>query len=164
VYSEGLCPKRHALYQDCFDSVILKLTNEEEHSHPNAITIEGSCLLSRIRDELNTTSDAYKKLYESSVQFGLNKAIEARKTNERLHARIDELLKEKRELLDRNEVMHRKKSMDQKKEEKKRDRERSRYTLDLRRLKGRNEKIKRGLEQELLSASANLHNAIGAAI
>ena len=61
---------------------------------------EQGALLSRIRDELNMTSDCYKKLYESSVSFGLNKAIAARHQNEKLHAKIDEKLKEKMNLLE----------------------------------------------------------------
>ncbi len=159
VSSEGLCPKRHELYKDCFDSVILELTNvNDDHS------MEGAFLLSRIRDELNTTSDAYKKLYESSVSFGLSKAIEARKANEKLHIRIDEMLKEKREILDENEFLKRKLGMVQRSEERKRERDRTMYELDLRKLVGRNEKIKRGIEQELLSATAELHDITSSSV
>jgi len=87
----GLCPERHELYNDCFDDMIFELANVDS---------EQGALLSRIRDELNMTSDCYKKLYESSVSFGLNKAIAARHQNEKLHAKIDEKLKEKMNLLE----------------------------------------------------------------
>ena len=80
--STGLCPERHEVYKDCLDEVVLEVTN---------IDPDQGALISRIRDELNMTSDAYKKLYESSVSFGLTKAIEARHENEKLHAKIDEI-------------------------------------------------------------------------
>jgi len=147
----GLCPERHELYKDCFDHTILELTNDNP---------DQGALLSRIRDELNMTSDAYKKLYESSVSFGLNKAIEARRQNEKLHAKIDDMLKEKRELLDQNEYLNRKLTVVQKDEEKKREREMARYKLELRRLKNRNEQIKRGLELCLVNGSEQVSNML----
>jgi dynein light intermediate chain len=145
----GLCPERHELYKDCFDEVVLELTN---------IDPDEGALLSRIRDELNMTSDAYKKLYESSVSFGLTKAIEARHQNEKLHDKIDEILQEKMVLLDQNEYLKRKLSVVQKDEEKKREREMSRYKLELRRLKNRNEQIKRGLEHCLVNGAEQVSN------
>jgi len=140
----GLCPERHELYKGCFDDMILELTNVDP---------EQGSLLSRIRDELNVTSDCQKQLYESSVSFGLNKAITARYQNEKLHARIDDILKEKMNLLDENEYLKRKVNAVKKDEEKKREREKARYQLELRRLKNRNEQIKRGLETCLLTGS-----------
>ena len=144
-----MCPERHELYKDCFDEVVLELTN---------IDPDEGALLSRIRDELNMTSDAYKKLYESSVSFGLTKAIEARHQNEKLHDKIDEILQEKMVLLDQNEYLKRKLSVVQKDEEKKREREMSRYKLELRRLKNRNEQIKRGLEHCLVNGAEQVSN------
>ncbi len=140
----GLCPERHELYKDCFDEVVLELTN---------IDPDQGALLSRIRDELNMTSDAYKKLYESSVSFGLTKAIEARHQNEKLHTKIDLILKEKMDLLEQNEYLKRKLSAVQKDEEQKREREKSRYKLELRRLRNRNEQIQRGLEHCLVNGA-----------
>lgn len=147
IITTGLCPERHELYKDCLDEVVLELTNVDS---------DQGALLSRIRDELNMTSDAYKKLYESSVSFGLNKAIEARHTNEKLHAKIDVILREKIQLLDQNEYLKRKLHVVQKDEESKRGREMSRYKVELRRIKNRNEQIKRGLEHCLVNGQDTL--------
>jgi hypothetical protein len=107
----GLCPERHELYKDCFDDMIIEITNVDS---------EKGELFSRIRDELNTTSDCYKKLYESSVSFGLNKAIAARAQNEKLHSKIEQVLDEKRTLLDENQYLKRKLNAAKKDEETKR--------------------------------------------
>ena len=147
----GLCPERHELYKDCFDDMIIDITNVDS---------EQGALLSRIRDELNTTSDCYKKLYESSVSFGLNKAIAARAQNEKLHSKIEQVLDEKRNLLDENQYLKRKLNAVKKDEDNKREREMNRYQLELRRLKNRNEQIKRGLESCLLNGSEQVSNIL----
>jgi dynein light intermediate chain len=94
-----ICPERHENRKDCFDDMISELTN---------IDPEQGALVSLIRDEFSIASDCHKKLYESSVCFGLSKAIAAKHQNEKLHARIDEILEEKMNLLDENEYLKRK--------------------------------------------------------
>lgn len=147
----GLCPQRHELYKDCFDEIILKLTNVDP---------EKGVILSRIRDELNMTSESYKKLYESSVSFGLDKAISARQQNEKLHARIDEVIREKLILVRENEYLKRKLKAIEDGEETKREEEICRYKSELRKLKNRNEQIKRGLENVLLNSSEQVSNIL----
>jgi dynein light intermediate chain len=153
INTAGLCPERHQLYKDCFDEIILKVTSLDP---------EQGVILSRIRDELNMTSESYKKLYESSVSFGLNKAITARQQNEKLHAKIDDVLREKVALMNENEYLKRKlKAIEQGDEDAtKRDEEMSRYMIELQRLKSRNEKIKRGLEHVLLNGSEQVSNIL----
>ena len=147
VTEEGtmINPPRHNIYKDYFDEVILQLST---------VNIHEATLLGRIRDEFSATSDAYKKLYESSVAFGLSKAIAMRKENEKLHSRIDELLNEKIALFDENEFLKRKLNAVAKEEERKRELETRRYKLELRRLKVRNDSIKRGLETCLVDPNA----------
>jgi dynein light intermediate chain len=149
--STGLCPERHEVYKDCLDEVVLELTN---------IDPDQGALISRIRNELNMTSDAYKKLYESSVSFGLTKAIEARHENEKLHAKIDEILKEKVLLLDQNEYLKRKLRFVEKEAESKKEREMARYKFELRKLKNRNEQITRGLENCLVNGAEQVSKIV----
>lgn len=147
----GLCPERHELIKDCFDEIILKLTN---------IDPEQGVILSHIRDELNMTSDSYKKLYESSVSFGINKAITARQQNEKLHAKIDEVFREKVNLMKENEYLKRMLKAMEDGEQTKREEEISQCKSELRRLRSQNEQIKRGLEHFLLTGTQQVTNIL----
>jgi dynein light intermediate chain len=149
--TSGLCPERFELYKQTFDQIVLQLSTE------NA---DQARILASIRDEFTMTTDAYKKLYESSVSFGLSKAIDAKHENEKLHARIDELIREKQQLWDENEHIKRKLAHVQRDEEKKREREMARYRLELRILKDRNDQIKMGLERCLIKGQQDVSSLI----
>jgi dynein light intermediate chain, axonemal len=149
--TNGLCPERFELYKQTFDQIVLQLSAE------NA---DQARILASIRDEFTMTTDAYKKLYESSVSFGLNKAIDAKHNNEKLHERIEELMREKQQLWDENEHIKRKLAHIQRDEEKKREREMARYRLELRILKDRNEQIKLGLERCLIKGQDDVSSLI----
>ncbi|NXG01680.1 IDLC protein, partial [Sakesphorus luctuosus] len=85
----GLCPVRRELYTQCFDELIRQTT---------VSCAERGLLLLRVRDELQLTLAAYQTLYESSVAFGVRKALEAEQGKALLEKRIAELEEERSEL------------------------------------------------------------------
>ena len=64
----GICPIREELYSQCFDELIRQVT---------IICAERRLLLLRVRDEIRMTICAYQSLYESSIAFGMRKALQA---------------------------------------------------------------------------------------
>ena len=58
---------REELYAQCFDELIRQVTIN---------CAERGLLLLRVRDELRMTIAAYQTLYESSVAFGMRKALQ----------------------------------------------------------------------------------------
>jgi dynein light intermediate chain, axonemal len=64
----GLCPVREELYSQCFDELIRHVALDGP---------ERGLLLMRVRDEVRMTVDAYKILYDSSVNFGIKKQLKA---------------------------------------------------------------------------------------
>ncbi|XP_062889673.1 axonemal dynein light intermediate polypeptide 1 isoform X2 [Mobula hypostoma] len=64
----GICPVRRELYSQCFDELIRQVTIN---------CAERGLLLLRVRDEIRMTISAYQTLYESSVAFGMRKALQA---------------------------------------------------------------------------------------
>uniref|UniRef100_A0A8C4XQ23 Axonemal dynein light intermediate polypeptide 1 n=1 Tax=Falco tinnunculus TaxID=100819 RepID=A0A8C4XQ23_FALTI len=85
----GLCPVRRELYGQCFDELIRETTIN---------CAERGLLLLRVRDEIQMTIAAYQTLYESSVAFGMRKALQAEQGKSDMEKRIAELEEEKREL------------------------------------------------------------------
>lgn len=65
---KGMCSVRRELYTQCFDELIRQVTIN---------CAERGLLLLRVRDEIRMTIAAYQTLYESSVAFGLRKALQA---------------------------------------------------------------------------------------
>ena len=64
----GLCPFREELFAQCFDELIRQITIN---------CAERGFLLVRVRDEIKMTIQAYQTLYESSIAFGMRKALMA---------------------------------------------------------------------------------------
>ncbi|NXF82313.1 IDLC protein, partial [Sclerurus mexicanus] len=85
----GLCPVRRELYTQCFDELIRQTTVN---------CAERGLLLLRVRDELQLTLAAYQALYESSVAFGVRKALQAEQGKALMEKRIAELEEERSEL------------------------------------------------------------------
>ncbi|XP_026676456.1 33 kDa inner dynein arm light chain, axonemal-like isoform X2 [Diaphorina citri] len=64
----GICPVRRELFTQCFDELIRQA----------AINCgERGLLLLRVRDEFRQTIAGYQSLYESSIAFGMRKALQA---------------------------------------------------------------------------------------
>lgn len=64
----GICPIREELYSQCFDELIRQITIN---------CAERGFLLVRVRDEIKMTIQAYQTLYESSIAYGMRKALMA---------------------------------------------------------------------------------------
>ncbi|XP_034088781.1 axonemal dynein light intermediate polypeptide 1 isoform X1 [Gymnodraco acuticeps] len=85
----GICPVRRELFSQCFDELIRQVTIN---------CAERGLLLLRVRDEIQMTMAAYQTLYESSVAFGMRKALQAEQGKDDMERRISELGDEKQEL------------------------------------------------------------------
>jgi len=85
----GICPVRRELYSQCFDEIIRQVTLE---------CAERGLLLLRVRDEIRMTVAAYQTLYESSVAFGMRKALQAEQGKADMENKIIELQGEKKDL------------------------------------------------------------------
>lgn len=66
VRETGICPWREELFSQCFDELIRQITIE---------CAERGFLLVRTRDEIKMTIQAYTTLYESSIAYGMRKAL-----------------------------------------------------------------------------------------
>lgn len=82
----GICPVRRELYQQAFDELIRQVTIE---------CAERGLLLLRVRDEISMTLSAYQTLYQSSVAFGMRKALQAEQGKHEMLEKIDSLEGEK---------------------------------------------------------------------
>uniref|UniRef100_H2U5I6 Axonemal dynein light intermediate polypeptide 1 n=1 Tax=Takifugu rubripes TaxID=31033 RepID=H2U5I6_TAKRU len=85
----GMCPIRSELYSQCFDEIIRQMTVN---------CGERGLLLSRVRDESQMTIAAYRTVYESSIAFGIRKALQGDKCKAEMKKRISDLEKENEEL------------------------------------------------------------------
>jgi hypothetical protein len=85
----GICPVRRELYTEAFDELI---------RHVTINCAERGLLLLRVRDEIKMTIAAYQTLYESSVSFGMRKALQAEQGKMDLEKRIVEVEEEKKGL------------------------------------------------------------------
>ncbi|XP_023676988.2 axonemal dynein light intermediate polypeptide 1 [Paramormyrops kingsleyae] len=85
----GICPVRRQLYSQCFDELIRQVTIN---------CAERGLLLLRVRDEIRMTLAAYQTLYESSVAFGMRKALQTEQGKSDMEKKIEQLEKEKKEL------------------------------------------------------------------
>lgn len=85
----GICPIREELYAQAFDEIIRQVTVN---------CAERGLLLLRVRDEIRMTLAAYRTLYESSVAFGMRKALHAEQNKVDMQAQIRNLEREKEEL------------------------------------------------------------------
>ena len=85
----GICPVREELYAQCFDELIRQVTIN---------CAERGLLLLRVRDEIRMTIAAYQTLYESSIAFGVRKALMAEQRKAEMDQTIKRLETEKKDL------------------------------------------------------------------
>merc|ERR1711967_49175 len=78
----GICPVREELYAQCFDELIRQVTIN---------CAERGLLLLRVRDEIRLTIAAYQTLYESSVAYGMRKALQAEQGKADLETKVRDL-------------------------------------------------------------------------
>lgn len=136
----GICPIREELYAQCFDEVIRQVTIN---------CAERGLLLLRVRDEIRMTIAAYQTLYESSIAFGMRKALMAEQKKAEMEATIKRLQGEKEELEQQVELL---KARCQKIEEEaavQRSVDEKKHGEEVAHLKSINDNLKRSLEQLL---------------
>ena len=80
----GICPIREELFSQCFDELIRQITIQ---------CAERGFLLVRVRDEIKMTIAAYQTLYESSIAYGMRKALMAEQGKNEMNANIADLEK-----------------------------------------------------------------------
>ena len=85
----GICPVREELYIQCFDELIRQIT-----IHCAA----REYVLVRVRDEVRMFKGALQQLYDSSIAYGMKKALIADQEKSAMHDRIKALEKENKEL------------------------------------------------------------------
>jgi len=86
----GICPVRADLYKQCFDEIIRQVTVD---------CPERGLLLLRLRDELKMTTNAYRTLYNVSIDFGLKQTVEAERGMPEMYSTIASLSQERDSLL-----------------------------------------------------------------
>ena len=78
----GICPVREELFAQCFDEIIRQITIN---------CAERGFLLVRCRDEIRMTIAAYQTLYESSIAYGMRKALMSEQRKNQLQSEIKTL-------------------------------------------------------------------------
>ncbi len=78
----GICPIREELYSQAFDELIRQVTIN---------CAERGFLLVRVRDEIKMTVQAYQTLYESSIAYGMRKALQAEQKKAEMLIKINQL-------------------------------------------------------------------------
>ncbi|XP_061674903.1 axonemal dynein light intermediate polypeptide 1-like [Syngnathoides biaculeatus] len=129
----GICPVRRELYSQCFDELIRQVTIN---------CGERGLLLMRVRDEIQMSITAYQTLYESSVVFGMRKALQAEQDKMEMRQRISNLETEKQDLTKHlNELKAECIANEKRNEEKWKDQEKK-HTEQIQFLKRTNQQLK----------------------
>jgi len=136
----GICPIREELYAQCFDELIRQVTIN---------CAERGLLLLRVRDEIRMAIASYQTLYESSIAFGMRKALQSEQSKVEMQARTRQLESEKRELDRQVGETRLKCEALEKKDAEKRLEDQSRHKEEVEQLKKHNQQLKRDLEQLL---------------
>eukprot|EP00727_Mastigamoeba_balamuthi_P013150 m51a1_g8458 hypothetical protein (263) ;mRNA; r:422367-423523 len=136
----GICPVRQELYSQCFDEIIRQVTLN---------CVERGLLLTRVRDEQRMTIKCYQTLYESSIAFGIRKALEAEQGKTELEQRIMNLEGEKRDLERQVAELKTKCEFIEKRENERRTHEEKKHGEEVAFLKRTNMQLKTQLESIL---------------
>ena len=136
----GICPVREELYAQCFDEVIRQVTIN---------CAERGLLLLRVRDEIRMTIAAYQTLYESSIAFGMRKALQAEQGKADMEARIKQLEAEKKDLERQVQELKAKAEAIEKRESERRALEEKKHAEEVQFLKRTNAQLKKELETYL---------------
>ncbi|XP_029801705.1 axonemal dynein light intermediate polypeptide 1 [Suricata suricatta] len=140
-----------------YDTPVLVSRNTEKRSPKCAledelireVTIncaERGLLLLRVRDEIRMTIAAYQTLYESSVAFGMRKALQAEQGKSDMERKITELETEKRDLERQVNEQKAKCEATEKRESERRQVEEKKHNEEIQFLKRTNQQLKAQLE------------------
>ncbi|XP_059194544.1 axonemal dynein light intermediate polypeptide 1 [Centropristis striata] len=133
----GICPVRRELYSQCFDELIRQVTIN---------CAERGLLLLRVRDEIKMTIAAYKTLYESSVAFGMRKALQAEQGKADMEKRISDLEEETQDLKKQLNEQKAKCDAIEKRENERRQVEEKKHTEQIKTLERTKQQLKIQLE------------------
>lgn len=136
----GICPVREELYSQCFDELIRQITIN---------CSERGLLLLRVRDEARMTVSAYETLYESSIAYGVRKALIAEQKRIDLDLKLKELALNKRDLLQQVDNLKKAIELAQARAIEKREAEEKVHADDVERIMRTNEQLKTSLETML---------------
>merc|ERR1712046_187964 len=136
----GICPVREELYAQCFDELIRQITIN---------CAERGLLLLRVRDEIRMTIAAYQTLYESSIAFGMRKALMAEYKRAEMENKVKQLENEKDDLEKQVTELTAKCEHIKKKEEEKRMADEKKHAEEVEKLKQVNSTLKSNLENML---------------
>lgn len=133
----GICPIREELYAQCFDELIRQITIQ---------CAERGFLLVRVRDEIKMTIQAYQTLYESSIAYGMRKALMAEQKKNEMNTTIKQLDETCEEL--QREVQRLEQEIDDviRRDEEERQREQKAHEDQVQYLKDLNQDYKNELE------------------
>mmetsp|Transcript_29409 Transcript_29409/g.77563 ORF Transcript_29409/g.77563 Transcript_29409/m.77563 type:complete len:233 (-) Transcript_29409:116-814(-) len=133
----GICPIREELYSQCFDELIRQVT---------IICAERGLLLLRVRDEIRMTICAYQSLYESSIAFGMRKALQAEQRRNQHQKKMKDLIVANRKLKEEVEELDTKIAQIEKFEAERREQEERKHKEEVEMLKKMNAARKEQLE------------------
>ncbi|XP_034936000.1 33 kDa inner dynein arm light chain, axonemal-like [Chelonus insularis] len=133
----GICPVRRELYSQCFDEIIRQVTIN---------CAERGLLLLRVRDEIKMTMTAYQTLYQSSIAFGIRKALQAEEGKEDLITTAEELKAQKIELEKAVAQLQQKFEQAERRSTELRDAEQKKHSEEIEFLKKTNQQLKTQLE------------------
>ncbi|XP_061145212.1 axonemal dynein light intermediate polypeptide 1-like isoform X1 [Syngnathus typhle] len=165
----GICPIRRDLYSQCFGNYewwqfddatgrkagsqslqyfffSFSFFGDELIRQVSINCVERGLLLLRVRDEIQTTVAAYQTLYESSVVFGMRKALQAEQDKEDMRQRMNDLEKEKEELTMRLNAHNAQCVAKEKREEEKREAQEKKHMEQIHFWKKTNQQLKAQLE------------------
>lgn len=139
----GICPVRRELYSQVFDELIREVTIN---------CSERGLLLLRIRDEIRMTLAAYQTLYESSVAFGMRKALQAEAGKSDMETKLTQLEQDKRDLEAEVQKLKAKCDEIERREAERRQTEQRKHEEELQFLKRTTQQLKTQLESILAPA------------
>ena len=133
----GICPVREELYAQCFDELIRQVTIS---------CAERGLLLLRVRDEMRMTIAAYQTLYESSIAFGMRKALQTEQGKADMESRIQQLESEVKDLERQVSEWKTKCEFVEKRESERRSQEEKKHAEEIQYLTKHNKQLKQQLE------------------
>lgn len=136
----GICPIREELYAQCFDELIRQITVN---------CAERGLLVLRVRDEIRMTIAAYQTLYESSIAFGMRKALMAEQRKAEMETLIKTLEGETQDLEKQVKELNTRCSAIEQREAEQREANKAKHDEEVARLKEVNDKLKASLESLL---------------